>query len=182
MDIQVVSKNCAKIILTKNEAQRLKIDFENFNKENPQTKALLSYIIAILKEKQMIKSQDDKIVVEIYEQENADLIIYVSSANDESSSKYKEFVFISDSPKNLIDFVKTTTLFLPQNLKEKGLYFYHNTYYLFFSTKDAENFIDSVFYDGNIFSANDVFIQKAKEYGKFLTHTPFKIIKNLSSD
>ena len=99
MDIKVVSKNCAKIILTKNEADKLNIDFENFNKENHETKMFLTYIIAILKDMKIVKSNDEKITVEIYEQENSDLIIYISSSDcDSTDINYESYVLVTNSP------------------------------------------------------------------------------------
>ena len=183
MDIQVVSKNCAKIILTKSEADKLNIDFENFNKENHETKMFLTYIIAILKDMKIVKSNDEKITVEIYEQENSDLIIYISSSDcDIPNINYESYVLVTDSPEVLIEFVKDARLLFPQKIKDDCLYFFQEYYYLFFKSEIYKENLQHILSTYNIYSQNFTSAQKAKEYGKMLCHTPFNAINNLSSD
>ena len=183
MDIKVVSKNCAKIILTKNEADKLNIDFENFNKENHETKMFLTYIIAILKDMKIVKSNDEKITVEIYEQENSDLIIYISSSDcDSTDINYESYVLVTDSPEVLCEFVKDARLLYPKKIKDDYLYFFQNSYYLFFKSEIYKENLPSILSTYNIYSEYLTSAQKAKEYGKMLCHTPFNEINNLSSD
>ena len=184
MDIQVISSNCAKVVLTKNEAEELNIDFEHFNKDDPETKIFLTYIISVLNDINIIRSKKDKISVEIYEQENQDLIIYISAFSEEKNpyETSHEFAFVTQSPQALIDFCRTSRLFYPQKVRDKNLYTYKGNYYLIFESSLSKERLIKTFSTYDIYPANKIKIEKAKEYGKILCHTPFDIICKLSSD
>ena len=78
LDIQVISKSCVKIIITKEEADNFEICFESFEKDNLETKTFLGYILAVIDDIGIINSSHDKISVEVFEQDCGDLIIYIS--------------------------------------------------------------------------------------------------------
>lgn len=86
-----MSKSCVKIMITKEEADNFELCFESFEKDNPETKTFLGYMLAVIDDIGIINSTKDKITVEVFEQESGDLIIYISASPDESQRKNSLF-------------------------------------------------------------------------------------------
>ncbi|MGN0601767.1 MAG: hypothetical protein ACI4I7_03555 [Oscillospiraceae bacterium] len=176
MDIQVISKSCAKITITRQESENLNIQFDNFQSKNPETKKFLTCIFAVLNEVGIIRTPDDKISVEVFEQENGDMIIYISASyrKTEEQDELYDYVFIADSPEELFDFSYKAKLYYPQEIKKPVLYSYRNRYFLFFSSplliKELSNELETK----KIRDSFEILPTKAKEYGTFMCNTPFE--------
>lgn len=175
MDIQVISQTCAKIIITKQESEKLDISFENFEKECANEKTFLTYVISVLSKMGIINSPDDKISIEVFEQENRDLIIYISAYQIENSKTKKPSYYILplSKPDELFRITDNYELVL-NTVSDPELYFYSNCYYLIFKSQIPENKLKRIFKTETIYRNNHINIAKIKEYGTFLSNTPFE--------
>ena len=174
MDIQVISKSCAKIILTKLESENLDIGFDTFESETPETRTFLTYIIAVMSDMGIIHSPKDKISVEIFEQENGDMIIYISSFPSEEIVKYRDYIFTTDNPKELFELAAKMNFEHKQSIINPELYFYEEIYHLIFKSTYSENSINKMFETSKITKCTALNMAKIKEYGTFLCDTPFE--------
>ncbi|MDE6148557.1 MAG: hypothetical protein K2F81_00465 [Ruminococcus sp.] len=171
MDIQVISKSCVKIIITKEEADNFEICFDNFEKDNPETKTFLGYILAVIDDIGIINSSQDKISVEIFEQERGDLIIYISSSPHEDESKNELFpaMICSKDPLEIINFLesnKFSYLIIKESTK---LFFCDEIYCLTFNCTNNSDLPENIIFD-------EALIAKTKEYGRIICNTPFETL------
>ena len=51
-----MSKSCVKIMITKEEADNFELCFESFEKDNPETKTFLGYMLAVIDDIGIINS------------------------------------------------------------------------------------------------------------------------------
>lgn len=171
MDIQVISKSCIKIILAKEEADSFEISFESFEKDNSGVKTFLGYILAVMGDVGIITSPYDKISVEVFEQSNMDLIIYISSSPYTSSTKknYYSSMICCRDPIEIIDFLdeqKFSFLIIKETAK---LYLYNDIYCLTFSARNNTAISENIISD-------EASIAKIKEYGRLICNTPFETL------
>lgn len=176
MDIQVISGSCAKITLTKDEAERLDIGFDNFESTNPDAKSFLGYIIMVVEDMGVIKSPKDNISVEIFEQENGNLIIYISSSREyeEIADQSPLYAFCTSNPLELFDFCRSFTGNIKKASTVLKLYQYNSYYYLLFTCSIHEQQLKRRLYPFNFIVMNPVIAAKIEEYGRLLCDTPLK--------
>lgn len=168
MDIKVISKSCAKIIITKEEAERFEIDFDSFDKDDTETKTFLGYIIAVMGDMGIISSPKDKISVEIFEQECGDLILYISSSPDENICHESAMICFHE-PLEILDFLKSPSLSYFIEKDSAKLYLYNEFYCIIFLCRNCRKLSDNTISDNAL-------IAKVKEYGKMICDTPFKTL------
>lgn len=171
----MISKSCVKITITKQEAEKLEIGFENFENECPKVKTFLTYIIAIMSDMGIFNSPDDHISIEVFEQENQDIIVYISAYPTEktASNKYANFILSTKNPDDLFA-ITTNSPDLWGKILDPELYFYSGLYHLIFKSNLSERKIRSIFRTEKISQCNNINIAKIKEYGTFLCDTPFE--------
>lgn len=171
LDIQVISKSCVKIIITKEEADNFEICFESFEKDNPETKTFLGYILAVIDDIGIINSSHDKISVEVFEQDCGDLIIYISSSPIEVSNE-NQFIpamLSSDNPLEIIKFLESNKFSYPIIKDSAKLYYYNQIYCLTFSFRSNSELSENIILD-------EALIAKTKEYGRMICNTPFETL------
>lgn len=176
LDIQLISSSCARITIEKREAEDLNISFDTFQSRNPQTKAFLTYIISILTKIGIISSPSDKISVEVFEQENSDMIIYVSASHssENNSETAEQFVVTTDSPKQLFELADQLRQYYPQKVSEAKLYAYHDNYALIFKSSLSNQQLQKTAKTDKKLIYSGVKAEKIKEYGTLLCNTPFE--------
>lgn len=171
MDIQVISKSCVKIMITKEEADNFELCFDSFEKDNPETKTFLGYMLAVIDDIGIINSKNDKITVEVFEQESGDLIIYISSSPDETQMKNNLFpaMLTSKDPVEIINFLESHKSSFYILKKSAKLYLYNDIYYLTFDCTNNSRLSESII-------TNEALIAKTKEYGRIICNTPFEAL------
>ncbi len=175
----MISKSCAKITLTNDEAQRLDIGFDNFECDNPEANTFLGYVLMVLEDVGVIHSAKDKISVEIFEQENGDLIIYVSSSHDyDQNSEYpSQFVFSTQNPPELFEFCKLLNKNMKKTATNLKLYQYNNSYCLIFHCVIPKMQLRNKLYPFEFTTLDMILLAKIEEYGKLLCDTPLNKLK-----
>jgi len=165
LDIQLISNSCVKIILTKQEADSLDMDFNSFEKDSPETKTFLGYILNVMVDMGIIQSPYDKISVEIFEQTDGDMVIYISSYSHKAPRTYEnnEFVLFFKRPEKLVDFLYNNRF---KKIKSK-LYLYNGSYALVLNCTKHE--IPEL-------KSDRILIAKIKEYGTIICNTPFETL------
>ena len=164
LDIQVISKSCVKIIITKEEADNFEICFESFEKDNLETKTFLGYILAVIDDIGIINSSHDKISVEVFEQDCGDLIIEVSNEN-----QFIPAMLSSDDPLEIIKFLESNKFSYPIIKDSAKLYYYNQIYCLTFSFRINSESPENIILD-------EALIAKTKEYGRMICNTPFETL------
>lgn len=176
LDIQLISDSCARITIEKREAEDLNISFDTFQSRDPQTKAFLTYVISVLTNVGIISTPNDKISVEVFEQENDDMIIYVSAShsNNISSDTVTQFVLTADCAEQLLDFTKQLRQYYPQKISEANLYSYHDKYALAFNSLLSKNQLCQTLKTDQTQIHSGLKAEKIKEYGTLMCNTPFE--------
>lgn len=169
LDINIISKSCIKIRLTNDEAREIGIDYDNFEAEAPETQAFIEYIITVMNDAGMIISPYDQITVEIFEQSDGDIIIYVSSSSfyDNKNSDTTDALIWSYSADAIIDYLINNRLSYSVIKDNTKLYTYNNVYCLITTYSDYTEI-------PKIAVTDRLLLAKIKEYGKIICNTPFE--------
>lgn len=173
LDIQLISKSCARVTVTKREAEDLNIQFDTFQSRSPQTKAFLTYVLSVLTNIGIIGSPNDKITVEVFEQENSDMIIYVSASASEQQSA-EQFALQTDDPELLFDYAKRTEKYYPSEINNAQLYSHRKKYFLIFSSTFPKKQLCKYLYTHESNLLSGIKVQKIKEHGTLLCNTPIE--------
>ncbi len=178
MDIQSLSSTYIKISLTRAETEDLGISFETFEKENEETKAFLTYTLAVLKEMELVQVNNSAISVEVYEQKDKSLIIYISTdknTNHTDLSIKNCFGIVSNNPVSFFECCKDIKKKLNDNISSAEIYEFSNKYiliiYVTCNKLTALKILEKM--PNKISSITK--ISKIKEYGKLISDSPFKL-------
>ena len=153
----------------------MEIGFDNFESECPKIRTFLSYIIALMNDIGIIRSPKDRISVEVFEQENGDMIIYISSfpAQGRNSERYDEYDFITDNPQELFEFANNSATDTNEAILHPELYFYAGLYHLFFKSSLSKKNLNKLFSTNKISKITTQKSAKIKEYSTFSCNAPF---------
>lgn len=176
MDLQPISMNSAIVILTAEEAAELGISFDSFEKENPETKSFLTCTLAVLQETGLFDASAESVSVEVYEQNDAGLVVYISSVKKAKTNISPVLIgFLSESP--LFFFKNAPEIYEALNDKiiSSELYKINNNYALIISVNctkaTAQKKLSKVPPNIN----NPIKAAKIREYGKLLSDSPFSL-------
>lgn len=176
MDFQPITSTCAKIVLTASEAAELGISFENFEKENMQTKAFLTYVLTMMAEAGLLALKTTSISVEVFEQENSSLIIYIMGKTAKAKDKEPtDLCFSAQKPYTLFQIVPEATKALEGKIISSELYEYSSHYMLIISVTCTKKTAQKRLGENPADITNPVTIAKIREYGKLLSDSPFNL-------
>ena len=170
MDIKVISRRCAKIVISSNEADKMGIGFDDFYAKDEHTKRFLTYIFVLLGDMGIIASPNDTVTIEVFEQENGDMIIYISASYADIDIERQDFehTIITRSPDMLFELATTITKMAGQDVSNDRLYYHNGSYCLYFETQLPQVPAD------DMTKGNKIAASKIKEYGILLCDTPFE--------
>ncbi|NLZ46922.1 MAG: hypothetical protein GX896_09565 [Clostridiales bacterium] len=97
MVIDVINPTTVKITLENEDMLRYGLKFEMLDKSNIETKILLTSIISIVKTKQSIDLDSNRVYIEAFELDDGGCVLYISSFPDKSE-KFIAKVRISEKP------------------------------------------------------------------------------------
>lgn len=176
MDIQPISNVCVKITVTEKEAAELGISFDSFEKENAETKAFLTYTLTILKETGVITLDSSSISVEVYEQEDKSLIIYISSQNARNTSdKIIQLTLFENFPQNFFDKIPPIINSVGEKISASELFWYNEKYFLIIKLKCSKTFLRKNLPKASGMISNPIKTEKIREYGKLLSDSPIEL-------
>lgn len=176
MDVQPISTDSAMIVLTASEASQLGISFKSFEKENPETKSFLTYTLAILQESGLFKSSTTSVSVEVYEQSDAGLVIYLSAAGKPKPASAPVLIgFCAKNPSFFFDNAPYILESLRDKINTSELYEINGGYALILGldcTKStAQRRLSRL--PANV--TNRIKAEKIREYGNLLSDSPFNL-------
>lgn len=175
LDVQPISADKAMIILTASEASKLGISFQSFEKDNPQTKSFLTCTLAILRESGLFRCSSDSLSVEVYEQSDNGLVIYLSSDRPKPEATSTLIGFYSKTPAFFFENAKFIQESVGDKIISSRLYEINGGYGLMLEldcTKStARRRLSKL--PPNI--TNRIKAEKIREYGNLLSDSPFNL-------
>lgn len=164
------------IVLTASEASQLGINFKSFEKENPETKSFLTYTLAILQEAGLFSSSAASVSVEVYEQSDDGLVIYLSAADKPKPAPNPTLIgFCAKTPSFFFDNSSYILEALRDRIISSELYEINGGYALILGlncTKStAQRRLSGL--PANI--TNRIKAEKIREYGNLLSDSPFSL-------
>ena len=161
LEIKKIGEGCVRIILSKKEGEIYNLKYENFEKEAYTSEKFLTACLILLENMKIIKSSND-VYIEIFEQENQNIIIYISQEIKETNNNYVLYTFKSPD-----DYFKIES-YLKRNKRKAQIYKYQNHYIIII--KDSNLPININKY--KIINGRDTQVFKVKEYGTLLCQLP----------
>lgn len=179
MKIEKCYENKAKISLSLTDLKRLGISFEEFESDVETTQLFLSNLIAVLYDTGMIICSGDDVRVDVIQEKNGSIIIYIEPESIEQTVKSTEIVFLFNEPKKLTEFCSSTLMQYKSRIISDTLFLLNKTYCLIICFRYAKSTIVGK-KDLRFGDSNEITIAKIKEYGQKLSDTPLELIIKLS--
>lgn len=180
MNIQPVSSSCVKIAVSESEAEKLGVSFDSFDKDNSETKAFLTYVVAVLRETRLLPIDSSSITVEVYEQQNKSLIIVISS-NTSQKPVFTVISAVHTDPADFFDTLPVILSALENKINGGELYLLDETYALVILTEASMTFCRKKLSKLPCISFERIKNAKIREYGKLLSDSPFDLFKRPDS-
>ncbi len=173
MEIRKADSNHLKITLGKNDMDKMNISFDSFAKNSPQSQLFLANLLEIIKETDVIKITGGSVAVDVAQQKNGSMVIYLSF--ERKHKKPTKLCYPSEDPIELTTFVRNLLSQYREHITDDCLYLLNNKYFLVFET----NYAKSTARKKDILKdcVNDlIIINKIAEYGQLLSDTPLKTL------
>lgn len=178
MNISKSSDNKAKIVLNKKDMKELEISFEILDSDEISAKIFLGSLITLLKDLEIIDIDGD-ITVDIMQNGSEEMIIYITSQNDNKSSEYTTALYFFDDWRQVINFCRDKILPHKKSVSSSELYWDGFIYAMIIRFKCSErDFFSQEDISENAVT-NIIKIAKAKEHGKLISRAPLKKIFEL---
>lgn len=176
LNIQPVSCTCVKISVSKSEAAKLGISFESFGKDDPETAAFLTYVVAVLRETKLLPLDSSSITVEVYGQQNKSLIILISSHSKEKPP-LNMIAAVHTDPADFFDTLPKIMSLLDNKISGGELYAYNDAYALVLLTEASLTFCRKKLSKLRCISFDRIKNAKIREYGKLISDSPLDLFK-----
>lgn len=176
MNIIKTDDGKVKVFLDSYDLEKLDIDLNTFKNQPKKAKFFLADMLAVLNDMDYFDINGDTAVDVMTNKDGGLLIIFQKEQN--SQKQNTQIIYTFDRPDTLINFCLNMQLKIKAGISKSELYIYKNFYCLII---DFGLPIEIIFKYPNLRKglSEKTAICKIREYGDFLTSTPFEKIFNL---